>query len=460
MAYSSVSKWRLAQQAASRSHHMEFGSPVGLSSGPVGPGWASRAFTPTAQLRAFSSNASAKVIRGSLTAPSGMYSLSEKDIEALIEAAKQEALESTPTPPAPATGVATGVNPAPSGPSPAASSAWDVRKAFLTAVTFRPDLSWPITLVAPDWPDCRMPRDTPQREPAPLHLLDDILWKELVTISLEVALDPKHIETLFTKIATAAGGVDGPRMLPTSLPANAKRTLAELYHSHCLNWLFLWQVIALNADAAIALKAASSSTPLQGQTVVMSRPGPATISSSSSSSVSSGAGSGGGGGSRGLGGASSAAPGSGSSGIAATIAASSALDLLSELQQIVSGVSNLAALHSSVAASSEVNAKYRDRKIRLALPAEGSPYWINDDDDPPSLFDLLPLVSRHLNGREFDKASFYKLVNFAPGWDLVWFDLTAAKDFLSLLQALEVLSKVLLDITSEAFRALVADFRE
>jgi hypothetical protein len=42
----------------------------------------------------------------------------------------------------------------------------------------------------------------------------------------------------------------------------------------------------------------------------------------------------------------------------------------------------------------------------------------------------------------------------------VWFDLAAAKDFLSLLQALEVLSKVLLDVTSEAFRALVADFRE
>ena len=461
MAYSSVSQWRLAQQAAGRSHHPALGRPVGLSPSPVGPGWASRAFTPTAQLRAFSPNASAKVIRGCLTAPSDMYSISEKDIEALIEAAKREALASVSSHTASECSGSAGANPAPAGPSgTVVPSAWDLRKAFFTASTFRPDLAWPLTLAAPDWPDYRMPRDNLQREPAPLHQLDDALWKELVTVTLEVALDPKQTEALFVKIATAAGGVDGPRAVPTVLPANAKRTLAELSHSHCLNWLFLWQVIALNADFAIALNPPASVDPPPGPTVVVSRAGPVPLVSSSSSSSSAGATAGRRAGSTGVNGGSCATTGNGASGGQAASAAEMTIDLRSELQQIVSGVSNLAALHSSVAASSEANAKYRDRKIRLALHAEGSPYWTNDDDDPPSLFDLLPLVSRHLNGREFDKANFYKLLNFAPGWDLVWFDPAAAKDFLSLLQALKVLSKVLLDITSEAFRALVSDFRE
>ncbi len=135
-----------------------------------------------------------------------MYSILEKDIVALIVAGKQEALASTPTSAASAGGGLASASTVPYVPSVTVPSAGDLRKVFFTASTFRPDRAWPLTLGASNRLDCHMPRDTWSASLHLSHHVDDNLFNELlqhVTVTLEMALDPKLTETLFVKVATA-----------------------------------------------------------------------------------------------------------------------------------------------------------------------------------------------------------------------------------------------------------------
>ncbi len=65
----------------------------------------------------------------------------------------------------------------------------------------------------------------------------------------------------------------------------------------------------------------------------------------------------------------------------------------------------------------------------------------------------------HLNGREFEKICFYKLLNFAPRWDLAWFDKAAGKDFNSLIKSLGIMDKFS-SIVRVRFSVVVHDLPE
>ncbi len=86
MAYSSLGQWRLAQEYTAHSAQPAVGLPPFVGSAS----WMAWAFSPSAQLRTFSPNASTRVPRGSLSQTAGEFLLSASNIQALIDSAKAE----------------------------------------------------------------------------------------------------------------------------------------------------------------------------------------------------------------------------------------------------------------------------------------------------------------------------------------------------------------------------------